>query len=549
MTLSAERRPRILEIARRHGVLVLEDDPYGLLGLRRRRRSPSLHSHDPEGVVYLGLVLQDLRARVPGRLGRRAARRTREARARQRVRHPLPERVRQLAVADLPRGPRLAAARSRSSASSTGSGATPCSTRWPTSARARRWTTPGGGFYVWVTLPEGLDAKAMLPRAVTQRVAYVPGTGFYADGQGRRPCGSPSATRRPERIREGVRRLAAVVEAETELRRALRRRGGDAPADPPRARRRPDPTSPDLPDPRAPTPVASCGVAMTLAASRPRARRRALARAGRVAALRPPRRGRAPATPAARCWSATWTPPARALGGRSRRTWSGRSARRDRRGRLAARRARPRRRPVRRLDAGARAGSPGTSPSAKAVLARRPGIATPDWVALPHEHLPRARGAHAVLDGDRRPAGAAPGGEAGPRRLGAGRERGPGRRRAAARRWSSCFALRRRALVERYVRRGWRSRFGGRPRRRPARAAGRRDRAATAASTATTPATSRAPPDSSARHGSPTLRPLPPRGRSAGRTRRRPAASLPDRPDRRRRRPAVVPRGERHARA
>ena len=44
-----------------------------------------------------------------------------------------------------------------------------------------RWTHPAGGFYVWLTVPEGLDTKAMLPRAVTQRVAYVPGTAFYAE--------------------------------------------------------------------------------------------------------------------------------------------------------------------------------------------------------------------------------------------------------------------------------------------------------------------------------------------------------------------------------
>ena len=48
-----------------------------------------------------------------------------------------------------------------------------------------RWTVPAGGFYSWVTLPDGLDATAMLPRAVAALVAYVPGTGFYADGQGR----------------------------------------------------------------------------------------------------------------------------------------------------------------------------------------------------------------------------------------------------------------------------------------------------------------------------------------------------------------------------
>ena len=48
------------------------------------------------------------------------------------------------------------------------------------------WTHPDGGFYVWVTLPEGFDTAAMLPRAVTARVAYVPGTAFYADGLGSR---------------------------------------------------------------------------------------------------------------------------------------------------------------------------------------------------------------------------------------------------------------------------------------------------------------------------------------------------------------------------
>src|SRR5262249_48110213 len=47
-----------------------------------------------------------------------------------------------------------------------------------------RWTRPGGGFYVWLRLPSGLNSKSMLPRAISSRVAYVPGTGFYADGGG-----------------------------------------------------------------------------------------------------------------------------------------------------------------------------------------------------------------------------------------------------------------------------------------------------------------------------------------------------------------------------
>jgi 2-aminoadipate transaminase len=79
------------------------------------------------------------------------------------------------------------------------------------------WTKPAGGFYVWTTLPEGLDAKIMQPRAITARVAYVPGIGFYADGQGQRDLRLSYCFPEPARIQEGVRRLAGVVEAELEL--------------------------------------------------------------------------------------------------------------------------------------------------------------------------------------------------------------------------------------------------------------------------------------------------------------------------------------------
>jgi DNA-binding transcriptional MocR family regulator len=80
------------------------------------------------------------------------------------------------------------------------------------------WTYPHGGFYVWVTLPEGIDAKAMQPRAVNARVAYVPGIAFYADGSGGSHIRLSYCFPPPERIREGVRRLAAVLEHEMDLR-------------------------------------------------------------------------------------------------------------------------------------------------------------------------------------------------------------------------------------------------------------------------------------------------------------------------------------------
>ena len=80
------------------------------------------------------------------------------------------------------------------------------------------WNVPGGGFYVWLTLPEGLDAKAMLPRAVTARVAYVPGPRSTPTGSALGACGCASATRRPSASGRAYAASPAVIEAELELR-------------------------------------------------------------------------------------------------------------------------------------------------------------------------------------------------------------------------------------------------------------------------------------------------------------------------------------------
>jgi DNA-binding transcriptional MocR family regulator len=76
---------------------------------------------------------------------------------------------------------------------------------------------PAGGFFVWVTLPPGLDSQAMLPRAVTARVAYVPGTAFYSDGFGSRNMRLSYCFPTPERIIEGTRRLGEVLQYEASV--------------------------------------------------------------------------------------------------------------------------------------------------------------------------------------------------------------------------------------------------------------------------------------------------------------------------------------------
>jgi 2-aminoadipate transaminase len=90
-------------------------------------------------------------------------------------------------------------------------------------------TTPTGGFYLWLTLPAGLDSKEMLPRAITELVAYTPGTAFYANGQGRGNIRLAFCYPTPEFITEGVRRLSRVITEELELVETFGRPSADAP--------------------------------------------------------------------------------------------------------------------------------------------------------------------------------------------------------------------------------------------------------------------------------------------------------------------------------
>ncbi|WAB82309.1 PLP-dependent aminotransferase family protein [Microcella daejeonensis] len=215
VTLSWERRLEIIEIARREGILIVEDNPYGLLWFDRPAPH-AMRSVETEGIVYLGSFSKTL---APGfRIG--------WALAPHGIREKLvlaaesailsPSVANELIVSDY-----LA------------------STDWKGQIdtyrglyRDRRdamidalehylpdlhWTMPNGGFYIWVTLPDGLDSKGMLPRAVKELVAYTPGTAFFADGSGRANLRLSYCYPSPAEIREGIRRLAGVVRGEQEL--------------------------------------------------------------------------------------------------------------------------------------------------------------------------------------------------------------------------------------------------------------------------------------------------------------------------------------------
>ena len=85
------------------------------------------------------------------------------------------------------------------------------------------WTHPAGGLFVWATLPSYLDATAMLPQAVKRNVAYVPGEGFYANGAGKNCMRLNFSFVESEKIRRGIELLAEVVRERMELRGSLER--------------------------------------------------------------------------------------------------------------------------------------------------------------------------------------------------------------------------------------------------------------------------------------------------------------------------------------
>jgi DNA-binding transcriptional MocR family regulator len=237
VTQGARRRADLLAVAQRERIVLLEDDPYGLLGFDGTVPQ-AIRADDPEGVIYLGSFSKTIASglRVGWALAPHGVREKLVLAAESAV--LCPSNYAQLTVSEylatqpwreqiktyreLYRERRDALLESMTTMMPAGT----------------RWTTPAGGFYSWITLPEGLDATAMLPRAVAALVAYVPGSGFYVDGQGREHLRLSYCYPTPDRIREGVRRLAGVVEQELELVRTF---GPGNPAAQPEGRSVPGP--------------------------------------------------------------------------------------------------------------------------------------------------------------------------------------------------------------------------------------------------------------------------------------------------------------------
>jgi len=80
-----------------------------------------------------------------------------------------------------------------------------------------KWTVPRGGMFLWVTLPKKVNTRLMFQRAVTKKVAYVVGDAFFPDGSGHNTMRLNFSYSKDEKIREGIRRLAEVIDDELKI--------------------------------------------------------------------------------------------------------------------------------------------------------------------------------------------------------------------------------------------------------------------------------------------------------------------------------------------
>lgn len=210
ITLSAERRQQVVDICRKANVLVLEDNPYGLLRFDGKPLTP-LRAGNSNDVIYMGsfskIFAPGLRigwALVPAHLQRRYYLASEAVTL-------CPPTFNQMLVSaylrdydwrgqiETYRG--LYKERCDAMLAALDEYMPP----------GLSWTRPEGGFFVWVTLPEGVDTYPLLKKAIEAGVVFIPGAAFtHSDNPSNKIRLAFSAVP-PESIREGVRRLAPVL--------------------------------------------------------------------------------------------------------------------------------------------------------------------------------------------------------------------------------------------------------------------------------------------------------------------------------------------------
>jgi 2-aminoadipate transaminase len=222
VTLSEQRRERVVSLAHEYGVPILEDDPYGELRFEGEHLEPLVvisarqNGGDPAGyfkgdVIYMSTFSKTV---APGlRLGwvvapvevvqklvqAKQGADLHTSSLDQMVVYEvvrggfLEEHVKEIRETYRQRRDAMLAAMDQ---------------HFP---EGTSWTHPQGGLFLWVKLPEGVDCLELIEAAVEQRVAFVPGTAFYADGRGRDALRLTFATCPTDMIDEGVKRLGKAI--------------------------------------------------------------------------------------------------------------------------------------------------------------------------------------------------------------------------------------------------------------------------------------------------------------------------------------------------
>jgi 2-aminoadipate transaminase len=217
VTMSLERRRRLVEIAARRELLVLEDNPYGLL---RYEGSPEPTLRSLDGglyVMYLGTFSKILSPGIrlgwvaaPGpvlekiNLGKQAADLCTSTLSQLMVSAYFEEAQWRAYVDSL-----TEVYRDRRDTMLDA-----LAEFFPPEAE---WTRPAGGLFIWVTLPDFIDTTDLLARALRENVAFVPGEGAYLDGRGRSSMRLNFSGSNEDAVREGVRRIGKVVSEQVAL--------------------------------------------------------------------------------------------------------------------------------------------------------------------------------------------------------------------------------------------------------------------------------------------------------------------------------------------
>lgn len=210
-TWSIERRWRLMELAVRRGIPVVEDNPYGEVRFEGEHL-PALMSMDEKGLVvglgtYSKVFAPGLRlgwvAAEPGTLGKLTLLKQgadlhtgtfdQMLAFEYLEKADLDERIGQIIETYRARRDAMIRALER---------------EMPAEVR---FTRPAGGLFLWVELPAGIDARLLLRRCLDEGVAFVPGSGFFPNGGHENTMRLNFSNASPERIEEGIRRLARAL--------------------------------------------------------------------------------------------------------------------------------------------------------------------------------------------------------------------------------------------------------------------------------------------------------------------------------------------------